>query len=151
MNDTIAYFITWTCYGTWLPGDPRGWHEWHNGWHDLNPKLEAYAKSIMTEDSIDLKDQQRQRVESTIDKHCSIRQWHLWARNCRTNHVHVVVTAHDYDGETVREQLKAWCTRHLKSEFDKKRENWWTEGGYIKIIDNEDDLAAAIQYTNEAQ
>ena len=23
MNDTIAVFITWTTYGTWLPGDFR--------------------------------------------------------------------------------------------------------------------------------
>lgn len=24
MNDTIAMFITWTTYRTWLPGDLRG-------------------------------------------------------------------------------------------------------------------------------
>src|SRR5262245_30447209 len=23
-DDADAYFITWTTYGTWLPGDPRG-------------------------------------------------------------------------------------------------------------------------------
>lgn len=25
MSEPLAYFITWTTYGTWLPGDPRGW------------------------------------------------------------------------------------------------------------------------------
>ena len=24
-DEPIAYFITWTTYGTWLPGDERGW------------------------------------------------------------------------------------------------------------------------------
>jgi hypothetical protein len=24
--DPIAYFLTWTTYGTWLPGDERGWY-----------------------------------------------------------------------------------------------------------------------------
>ena len=22
----IAYFSTWTTYGTWLPGEPRNWY-----------------------------------------------------------------------------------------------------------------------------
>jgi len=25
MPDPLAYFLTWTTYGTWLPGDERGW------------------------------------------------------------------------------------------------------------------------------
>jgi hypothetical protein len=23
----IAFFSTWTTYGTWLPGDPRSWYQ----------------------------------------------------------------------------------------------------------------------------
>jgi hypothetical protein len=37
----------------------------------------------------------------------------LHAVNCRSNHVHVVVTA-NRDPDEVREQFKAWCTRRLK-------------------------------------
>ena len=25
MPEPIAYFLTWTTYGSWLPGDQRGW------------------------------------------------------------------------------------------------------------------------------
>jgi hypothetical protein len=28
----LAYFITWGTYGTWLPGDQRGWVEYRRGW-----------------------------------------------------------------------------------------------------------------------
>ena len=24
-GEPLAYFLTWTTYGTWLPGDERGW------------------------------------------------------------------------------------------------------------------------------
>ncbi|MCA9109357.1 MAG: hypothetical protein KDA52_05390 [Planctomycetaceae bacterium] len=25
MSEPLAFFLTWTTYGTWLPGDERGW------------------------------------------------------------------------------------------------------------------------------
>jgi hypothetical protein len=28
MDDPIGYFLTWVTYGTWLPGDARGWVEY---------------------------------------------------------------------------------------------------------------------------
>ena len=27
LPDPLAYFLTWSTYGTWLPGDERGWIE----------------------------------------------------------------------------------------------------------------------------
>ena len=68
----------------------------------------------------------------------------------RTNHVHVVVTASGYDPETVRDQLKAWCTRKLKP-IHPGRERYWTEGGSRRWINHVRDLEAAIYYVNEAQ
>ena len=26
LGEPLAYFLTWTTYGTWLPGDERGWN-----------------------------------------------------------------------------------------------------------------------------
>ncbi len=31
MDDPIGYFLTWVTYGTWLPGDARGWVEYRHG------------------------------------------------------------------------------------------------------------------------
>jgi REP element-mobilizing transposase RayT len=67
----------------------------------------------MTEDACSLDNEQRKLVETTIADHCRIRGWYLHTVNCRTNHVHVVVTA-SRDPDEVREQFKAWCTRKLK-------------------------------------
>jgi hypothetical protein len=30
--DPLAYFLAWSTYGTWLPGDERGWVEYARGW-----------------------------------------------------------------------------------------------------------------------
>ncbi len=93
MIDPIAFFITWNTYGTWLPGDARGWVEYHHGWQLPAPALELECASRMTEDACRLTADQRSAVELQIAETCEHRGWHLHAVNCRSNHIHVVVTA----------------------------------------------------------
>jgi len=152
MEEPIAYFLTWTSYGTWLPGDERGWIAYRRGWQLPSPVRKLNAKSRMTETECILDEEQRALVEATITKHCQIRGWELHAVKCRSNHVHVVVTA-DLDPSEIRDQLKAWCTRRLK-ELDQQRygknrlprKKWWAEGGSKRYINDEDSLEAAIEY-----
>jgi REP element-mobilizing transposase RayT len=148
-GEPIAYFITWTSYGTWLPGDERGY--WRKGeWRPPNELFREMAASEMKETAFTLSPSDRKIVEKTIARHCEIRGWTLHTAKARTNHVHVVVTAPGYKPETVRDQLKAWCTRKLKPT-NPGRERFWTEGGSRRCINHEDDLEAAIIYVNEAQ
>src|SRR2546425_7690340 len=98
-----AYFITWTTYGTWLPGDARGWvksGEW--GIQSPDPEREREARRLMAESAVILTPNQRTLVEQTIRDHCRIRRWVLHAVNARTNHIHVVVTA-DRSPDEVRD------------------------------------------------
>lgn len=156
-DDPIAFFITWSCYGTWLPGDERGWTKWHKGQQIPQPFLADWCREKMTEEAIYLDDQQRMIVNSVIAEHCGIRSWHLHAVNCRSNHCHVVVTAIGYEGEQVRDQFKAWGKRKLKEHqrrtpaSDPVREHWWTRKGSVRYIFDEESLEAAIRYTLEAQ
>jgi len=156
-TDPLAYFITWTCYGTWLPGDERGWTKWQKGEKVPQPLLADWCRDQMTESPIILDEQQRLIVENTVGRHCNIRGWHLHGMNCRSNHCHVVVTAPSHDGEVVRDQFKSWCTRKLKEAVgrepsgDKVREQWWTRKGSVRYLFDEDSLEAAIRYTLEAQ
>ncbi len=152
MPDALAYFLTWTTYGTWLPGDERGWVLEGKGFQLPDPVRKEHAADLMTEEPCYLDPGQRALVHKTIEDHCRIRGWHLHAVNCRSNHVHVVVTT-DVDPEEVREQFKAWCTRKLKehSRASNLRRNWWTEKGSIRFIGDEDSLEAAIRYVLELQ
>lgn len=55
MNDeALAYFITWTCYGTFLPGDDRGWTKWQKGQQLPQPRLEDWCRDQMSESALRL-------------------------------------------------------------------------------------------------
>ena|SRR5438105_3027624 len=157
MPDPLAYFITWATYGTWLPGDQRGWVEYRHGWQLPNPIRELESAARMTEDACRLRSDQRLAVESQIKQTCGIRGWTLHAVNCRSNHLHLVLAA-DRDPYQVRAQLKAWCTRRLK-ELDAGpsgggkpiRQKWWAERGSQRYINDEVSLEATILYVRDGQ
>lgn len=166
MPDALAYFLTWTTYGTWLPGDDRGWVRYGRGMRLPNPIVEREAAARMTEDACRLDHEQRRLVETTVDDHCRIRRWTLYVVNCRSNHVHVVVAANLHPDD-IRDQFKAWCTRRLKAlELERKRqfpvsdpggpkhaarEKWWTERGSGLYVNDEEALEDIIYYVSEAQ
>ncbi len=164
MPEPLAYFLTWTTYGTWLPGDERGWVQYRRGVQLPNPIIAREAAACMTEDACRLDHEQRRLVETTIADHCRIRGWALHAVNCRSNHVHVVVAAHRHPDD-IREQFKAWCTRRLKAMEQERqrttsaavvssrtiRQKWWTERGSGLYINDEEALEDIIHYVCEAQ
>jgi REP element-mobilizing transposase RayT len=158
LEDPLAYFMTWTCYGTWLPGDERGWTKWHKGEHIPQPLLADWCLRQMVEKPVVLNEAQRKIVHETVAGHCERRGWQLHAVNCRSNHCHAVVTTGTHDGEQVRDQLKSWSTRKLKEHqrsFEeataKLREHWWTRKGSVRYLFDEESLEAAIIYTVEGQ
>jgi REP element-mobilizing transposase RayT len=116
----------------------------------------------MTEDACLLDPEKRDIVERQVAETRSFRGWKLHAVNCRSNHVHVVVTA-NVDPKIVRNQLKAWCTRRLKELEAKRghnnpradmppiRENWWAERGSQRFLNDEESLEAAILYVRDGQ
>ena len=154
MPDPLAYFLTWTTYGTWLPGDDRGWVLKGKGFQLPNPVRKKGSEERMTESTSTLDEEQREVVEKTITDHCKVRGWELHALNCRTNHVHVVVSA-NRKPEDVQDQFKAWCTRKLKelqqARNEKHREHWWTERVSQRYIGDEESLEAAVRYVLEGQ
>jgi len=157
-TDPLAYFITWTCYGTWLPGDDRGWTQWRKGEQIPQPFLADWCQKQMSETPLYLDPPQRSIVEKTVAEHCDVRKWCLHAVNCRTNHCHVVTTANTHSGQQVRDQFKAWCKRRLKELEEtrsgneiKPRKQWWTRRGSVRLVFDEESLEAAIRYTLEAQ
>ena len=119
LPEPLGFFLTWATYGTWLPGDNRGWIEYRHGWQLPSPARRLEAEARMTKDACILDPEQRVLVEKTIADHCQIRGWQLHAVNCRTNHLHVVVSAPLHPDE-IRKQFKAWCTRRLK-ELERQR------------------------------
>src|SRR5438128_11461758 len=98
MSSPLAYFITFTCYGTWLHGDQpgsvdRGHHTPGTPVLTPDPGRQARAQEQLSEPPY-LLDPARRQV--TLDAICDIarrKQWSLHAVHVRSNHVHVVLTA----------------------------------------------------------
>jgi len=146
----IAYFSTWTTYGTWLPGDERGWYERVVGLREPDPILKQRAQLLMTEDALALDATQRQIVEGVIAEHCRIKNWTLHAVNCRSNHVHVAVSADEVPITRPREQFKMWGSRRLQGTMP-DRVYWWTRRGWDVYVDDNQHLAAVVRYIVEGQ
>ena len=154
MPPPLAYFLTWTTYGTWLPGDERGWVDGHDEARHVpiqepDPVRWGEAHSRMSDAAVTLDAPMRQLVEEVITADCAHRGWFLHAVSARSNHVHVVVSAGDVRPEKVAIMFKAYCTRKLKKLPGMAgRKDWWTENASKRYLDSEDSLQAAIRYVN---
>jgi REP element-mobilizing transposase RayT len=146
----LAYHITWTTYGAWLPGDERGWvARGLPGIQGPDPRREELARDSMAEAAVTLTPEQREVVRRTIEDHCAIRRWDLHAVNPRTTHVHVVLTADRVPDEAMN-QLKSWCSRRLNERWP-GRKKWWTYHGSTKWIWDEAYFAEAVDYVLNRQ
>ncbi len=156
MSDPLAYFLTFTTYGTWLHGrGPGSVDRDHNvpGTEFLppNPALEAARRASMRQEPYLLDQPRRGVVLSTLIEVCSHRKWQLWAAHVRSNHVHVVVTSPDLP-EKVMSDLKAWASRRLREAFAESADrDRWTQHGSTRWINDESSFVRAIQYVLDEQ
>ncbi len=166
-SELVGYFITWATYGSWLPGDSRGWRRrfanrsvdphrvqpcvLSDGTMAPEPLLEDWCGSNMTGTEVFLRPNDRKTVEDAILEHCCVRQWGLLAVNARTNHVHMVVQAFEKP-KVVRDQLKANCTRRLRRQQDPLNSpHTWAKGGDIEFLFDDESLQESVRYVLEAQ
>ena len=148
--DPLAFFLTWTTYGSWVPGDARGWADDRGVIRAPNARLARVAARLMRGPSVVLTFAQRDIVELTIHEHCDFRGWTLHAAICRTTHVHVVVSAAERTPDGVLGSLKARCSRQL-SHGAKEPRAWWTRGGSMRQIYDMRALENVVTYVVECQ
>ena len=146
----LAFFLTWTTHGSWLPGDARGWVDDHGIVRGPNERLVRVAGSLMRAPSVVLAIHQRQTVECAIHEQCRFRGWMLHAVSCRTTHVHTVVSATETTPEVALRCLKAWCSRQLSAGEDRPRK-WWTKGGSMRRLYDTRGIEAVIEYVVDCQ
>ncbi|MFN7840413.1 MAG: hypothetical protein ACK5N9_01725, partial [Pirellula sp.] len=76
-GEPLAFFLTWTTYGTWLPGDERGWTDARKGKRGYEPRLYKHATDMLSEPPFTLSEFHRSIVFETISDHCNVRNWIL--------------------------------------------------------------------------
>jgi REP element-mobilizing transposase RayT len=157
------WLLTWTTYGSWLPGDRRGFVSdlrdenegklLHNAPGTLCdadlPSLQAYAAAIMTEDAVRLEMTQAEAIAEQLRETAVHRGWRLLALAVIANHIHIVVgVPGDPDPEKLLGDFKAWATRRLNTGWS-RREHWWTQSGSKRPKKTAAALRAAIKYVRD--
>ena len=151
MSTPLAYFITFTCYGTWLHGDSRGSVDpEHNtpGTSVLGPDAERCAQERKRlGDSPYVLDQTRRQVTlAAIREIAGRKNWSLHAVHVRSNHVHVVVTA-DGAPERVMNDMKTAASRRLNKAFPGEEEHCrWTRHGSTRYLWTDQAVAEKVHY-----
>ncbi len=152
----LAYFISFTAYGTWLHGrDPGSVDHDHNqvgeSFLPPDPEAERTEGERMTQPPYSLDGDRRAVVLETIREVAGHRGWSLWAVHVRSNHVHLVISA-QATPEKVMADLKAYASRRLREKLnepaDRKR---WTEHGSTRYLWKEEQVEAAVDYVLNRQ
>ena len=149
----LAYHLTWTCYGQWLPGDERGYVDRENRtpgtpYAPWNPRRLSAAANAMREDACWLNLHQRRLAAEGVREASAGQGWRLLAVNVQPDHVHALVDARDVTGKHAIRVLKAFATRRLRSAFASRR-RWWTKGGKVELVRDERHLATVARYVAE--
>jgi REP element-mobilizing transposase RayT len=156
MSEPHAYLLTWTTYGTWLPGDQRGSVDSeHNVYGDPFAPTDSRRKvanaAKLLHPPFRLDSAARKVVQDTIIEACAFRRWDLVTLNVRTNHVHVVVRS-DQDPDATAAKLKARATRVLRERgLVAAARPVWTERGSGRYLWDEAAVEAAMRYVLDGQ
>ncbi|MHB1425049.1 MAG: transposase [Gemmataceae bacterium] len=156
MAEPLAYFITFTTYGTWLHGRESGSVDrQHNlpgtPFLPADSKREAARRKAMRQEPYFLDEPRRSVVLKTIREVARHRGWNLWAVHVRTYHVHVVLTARDKP-EKIMSDLKAWSSRRLREVLGESADrDRWTQHGSTRYLNDESAVADAIVYVVDQQ
>jgi REP element-mobilizing transposase RayT len=157
-----TWLLTWTTYGTWLPGDDRGFvsnvddgHGQAKRWNQVGSEtsakqrgLQLHARSNMSGDVIYLNSEFAQPLLEQFQETAKHRGWKLLAVAIMANHIHLLVTVDDdpepYD---ILGDFKSYGSRKLNRLVGKpKSGTWWTENGSTRKKSTIEAIEASVQY-----
>ena len=164
-----VWHLTWTCYGSRLPGDGRGFvgrvrerraddspapRRSHNRVGTeidrAMPGLERSARAKMTEVPARLSATHAAALVEQFGETASFRGWRLLAVAVMADHVHLVVgVTGDPDPESLLRDFKAYGSRRLNGIGGRRR--WWTDGGSTRKKADRDAALGAVRYVHDQE
>ncbi len=167
-RDQIVFqfrLLTWTCYGTWLPGDSRGFvgnvretdgsHVNHNEYgtpfSGNMPRLEAWVRERMRGEPVSLEQSDADAMIAQYRETARIRKWSLEAASVMFNHTHLVVGVTG-ESDTLLDTFKGWATRSVKKRRPlPSNGTFWTVGGSNRLLPDETAVRSAVVYVVKKQ
>jgi REP element-mobilizing transposase RayT len=156
----FAIHITWTTYGTWLPGDERGYVANTLQRDGRYARRQNQPGRAFTKDSAIT----RQRA-AALQKHpttfltpplalavaeelvaaAAQREWYIARAAVMAGHVHAVVMKCPADGPAVRRILKGTAQARLSKLWGSPKK-WWTQSGSDRYKKSRWSIENAIWY-----
>jgi REP element-mobilizing transposase RayT len=146
MSKIVGYMVTWTTYGSWLPGDERRYVA--NG--QILPgdlKTLERSKKRLKSPSVKLNKKEIELVRQTIFYEAKGISHKIVALAVCTNHVHLAARANDKLIEDIVGRYKSITTSALWNLGRKGR--IWTKGYDKRFCFSEEELKQKIQYVNK--
>jgi REP element-mobilizing transposase RayT len=159
-DESFALHITWTCYGTRLPGDARGYVSNtllpNRGFEPKqnipgtpctadDARTHANAARLQKWETARLSQAQALVVAKSLVAAAQKRGWAIARASVMADHVHVVVMGCPDNGEAVRRVLKGNTQASLSDDAGKSK-RWWTAGGSDRYKHGGTAISAAIHY-----
>ena len=143
MSQIIGYMLTWTTYGSWLPGDERGYVK-DGQTLPANPQIMRASRMRQKSPTVILNKPQIRLVQQTILAEAERIGHKILALAVRNNHVHLVLLPHSESIEDAVSRYKSITTRALWKHGKKGR--IWTKGYDKRFCFSKKELAARIKY-----
>jgi hypothetical protein len=149
----VTYLLTFTCYGTHLPGDVCGSVDRLRGTHRggyLTPSTSLVDSSsrLMRDAPYQMNFDEASLVLATLREVCTIRNWNLLAAHVRTTHVHVVA-GQISDANRAIADFKAYASRVLNVRTGHARR--WSREGITRPLRTAAAISRAVSYVAESQ
>jgi REP element-mobilizing transposase RayT len=168
-SQSITWLITSATYGTWLPGDSRGFvgRVWENRSSDPTtdalrtehdtidtpydramPGLETASRNQMKGDAVLLTVEQAEVVVEQFRQTADFREWQLHTAAVMANHFHLVATSPaEVLSDNLLRDFKSYASRALNQKWGKPRSGtWWTASGSRRRLPDDHALQCAIRY-----
>lgn len=161
------WLLTSTTYGTWLPGDSRGFvgetrdASWAKVLHNApgtpydadEPLLRIYTETTLKGPPITLNLGQACALVEQFQETARYRRWLLLAVAVMANHFHIVVGVEgDPEPSRILGDFKSYGSRKLTRGWGRpESDTWWTESGSKRKLKTEANVLAAVRYVEEQE
>jgi REP element-mobilizing transposase RayT len=141
----LAFHSIISCYGFWLPNEPRG------SWSSFVASWELFrfgpATKVQTHRSVAHRPYNRAQAK-IVGQSLQLLPYVILALAIMPDHLHAVIAHTERNIRKIVGHIKAEATRNLRAESMFLEHSPWADHGWNVYLDSVEDVLRAIEYVN---